>query len=120
MGGFRERYRAIDDTKPPAKGVGMNGQAFAFHYALQVDTSGTLHDGSAFKDIRELKALLLRDEKAVARNLVCQLLIYATGAPITVSDKAHVDKILEETEHNRFGAKSLVRAIVNSDLFLRK
>ncbi len=75
---------------------------------------------NAFKDVRDLKALLLRDEKTIARNLVCQLLIYATGAPITVSDNAQVDKILMDTEQKRFGARSIVHAIVESDLFQRK
>ncbi len=34
MGGYRQRYRAVAEDRPSEKGVGMNGQVFAFHYAL--------------------------------------------------------------------------------------
>ena len=40
----------------------MNGQAFAFHYALPVDSAGALPDGRPFQDVRELKRLLVQDE----------------------------------------------------------
>ncbi len=120
MGGFRERYRAVDENQSPAKGFGLNGQAFAFHYALPIDTAGTMPDGKPFKDIRELKSLILRDEKVVAKNLVGQLLIYATGTPITVSDSEHVNSILQQAEHDRYGARSVIHAIVENDLFLKK
>ena len=112
MGGFRERYRAVDEKQPQAKGIGLNGQSFAFHYALPVDTAGAIHDGRTFKDIRDLKALILRDEKVVAKNLVCQLLIFATGAPISISDYEQVNSILKEVEHERYGARNIVHAIV--------
>ena len=59
MGGYRERYRAVSDKVTPVKGFGMNGQAFAFHYALPVDSAGELPDGRPFKDVRELKKLLV-------------------------------------------------------------
>jgi hypothetical protein len=53
-----------------AQGYGMNWQAFAFHYPLPVDSAGTLPDGDPFKDVRELKKLLLHDEMPITRNLV--------------------------------------------------
>ena len=120
MGGFRDRYRAIADDQPRATGVGINGQAFAFYYALPVDCAGTMHDGSPFKDVRELKSILLRDEKAIARNLLCQLMIYATGSPITVSDKEEVEAILQQAAPTNYGVRSMIHAIVASDLFLYK
>src|SRR6187399_596739 len=86
MGGHRERYRAVSDKVPPVKGYGMNGQAFVFHYALPVDSAGELPDGRPFKDVRELKKLLVRDDVPIARNLARQLTVYATGAPVRFSD----------------------------------
>ena len=47
MGGFRERYRALDG-KTPEVGIGKNGQKFAFHNALPVEAYGEL-DGKKFK-----------------------------------------------------------------------
>ncbi len=120
MGGYRDRYRAINDKVPAKKGVGMNGQAFVFHFGLPVDCAGTMADGKSFQDIRELKQLLLRDEKALARNLACQLAIYATGAPMSFSDRESIERILDRSSGNRWGVRSIIHSIVQCELFLNK
>jgi hypothetical protein len=120
MGGYRGRYRAVSDKVPPVKGYGMNGQAFAFHYALPVDSAGALPDGRPFKDVRELKKLLVQDEVPIARNLVRQLTIFATGAPVRFSDRAEIEKILDAAKASRYGVRSIVHAIVQSELFRNK
>jgi hypothetical protein len=103
MGGYRERYRAVSDKVPPVKGYGMNGQAFAFHYALPVDSAGELPAGRPFQDVRELKKLLAEDEVPIARNLVRQLTVFATGAPVRFSDRAEVEKILDAAKSRMWG-----------------
>ena len=120
MGGLRKRYRAVSENVTPEKGVGMNGQAFTFHYGLPVDCAGTLADGQSFQDVRELKEILLRDEKSLARNLTCQLAMYATGAPISFSDRESIEQILELSSLNRWGVRTIIHSIVQSDLFLSK
>ncbi len=120
MGGYRTRYRAVSDKVPPVKGHGMNGQAFAFHYALPVDSAGELPDGRPFRDVRELKKLLARDEESIARNLVRQLTVFATGAPVRFSDRDEVEKVLAAAKASRYGVRSLIRAIVQSELFRNK
>jgi hypothetical protein len=120
MGGWRDRYRAASDDVEPAQGIGMNGQAFAFHYALAVDSSGELPDGRAFQNIRDFKKLLIEDEETIARNLARQLTIYATGAPIHFSDRGKIEGILERTRSTDYGARSIVHEIVQSDLFQMK
>jgi hypothetical protein len=120
MGGHRERYRAVSDKVPPVKGFGLNGQPFAFHYALPVDSAGTLPDGRPFKDARELKKLLVQDEVPIARNLVRQLAIFATGAPVRFSDREEIEKILDAAKARRHGVRSIVHAIVQSELFRNK
>jgi hypothetical protein len=120
MGGWRDRYRAVAEGAAAERGVGMNGQAFAFHYALPIDCSGELLDGRAFADVRELKRLLLADEAAIARNLARQLVVYATGAPVRFSDRAEIERLLEQTADSDYGVRSIVLAILRSDLFLNK
>lgn len=119
MGGWRDRYRAQGGKKPD-KGLGKNGQKFAFHSALPVDASGELPDGRAFHDIRELKQMLAADERQIARNLARQMTLYATGSPIHFADRAAIERILDLTEADHFGVRSLVQAIVASELFLNK
>lgn len=120
MGGYRERYRAVSDKVPPVKGYGMNGQAFAFHYALPVDSAGALPDGRPFKDVRELKRLLVQEERPIARNLARQLTVFATGAPVRFSDREAIEKILDAARSSGYGVRSIVHAIVQSELFRNK
>jgi hypothetical protein len=120
MGGYRERYRAVSDKVPPVRGYGMNGQAFQFHLALPVDSAGELPDGRPFKDVRELKKLLVQDEVAIARNLVRQVTVFATGAPVRFSDRDDVEKILAAAKGTGYGVRSIVHAIVQSELFRNK
>jgi hypothetical protein len=120
MGGYRERYRAVSEKVPPVRGFGLNGQAFAFHDALPVDPAGALPDGRPFQDVRELKRLLVQDERQIARNLARQLTVFATGAPVRFSDREEIEAILDATKGGRYGVRSIVHAIIQSDLFRNK
>jgi len=104
----------------PEPGYGMNGQAFAFHYGLPVDCAGELPDGRAYKDVREFKNLIVNDELPVARNLVKQLLVFATGAPERFADREAVEKILQHAAAKHFGVRTLVHELVQSELFQNK
>ena len=119
MGGWRDRYRAIGGTKPEV-GIGKGGQKFEFHTALPVDASGVLPDGRAFTDIRDFKRLLLTDEAQLARNLARQLTVYATGAPISFSDRAVIEQILQGARASHYGVRTLLHGLVQSPLFLQK
>lgn len=119
MGGWRDRYRALSESAAET-GIGHNGQRFTFHPGPAVDSSGVLPDGRPFRDIRELKRLLLADERAIARNLARQLLVYATGAPVRFGDRGQVERILDQAASRGYGVRTLVHEIVQSDLFLNK
>jgi mono/diheme cytochrome c family protein len=118
MGGWRERYRAFAENVKPEPGIGLSGQRYAFHYGLPVDSAGALPDGRTFQNVREFKRLLLEhDTEIVARNLVSQLIIYATGAPIRFADRKQVEEILASSRGSDYGVRSIVHGIVRSDLF---
>ena len=119
MGGWRDRYRA-EGGGTPEPGIAKSGQKFSFHYALPVDPSGELPDGRKFHDVRELKQLLLANEKQIAGNLVKQLSIYATGAPVRFADREPIERILEHTTASHYGVRSLIKELVQSELFLNK
>jgi mono/diheme cytochrome c family protein len=119
FGGWRTQYRALGDGEK-APGIGKNGQRFAFRYVQPVDASGTLPDGRKFQDVRELKRLLLADERQIARNLVGQLIVFATGAPVQFGDRPKVEAILDRAKANNYGVKSLVQAIIESEIFRNK
>ena len=118
MGGFRERYRALDG-KTPEVGLGKNGQKYAFHNALAIETYGEL-DGKKFKDIREFKQLVAADERQLARNIIGQLAVYATGAPVGFADRPKVEAVIDQAKAGHYGVRDLIHGLVSSDLFLNK
>jgi hypothetical protein len=120
LGGWRDRYRATANNAEPARGFGKNGWPFAFYYALPVDPSGQMVDGRGFDDVRDLKKLLLADERQIARNLVRQLSIFATGAPVRFSDRKQIEALLDQTAAGGYGVRSLVHALIQSELFGEK
>jgi hypothetical protein len=119
MGGWRDRYRA-EGEGVPEPGLGKGGQKFAFHYALPVDASGQLPDGRKFRDVRDLKRLLLANERQIARNLERQLVIYATGAPVRFADRPAIEEGLDHASASHYGVRSLVHEVVQSEMFLQK
>jgi hypothetical protein len=120
MGARRDRYRAVAESVKPLPGYGLDGQAFAFHYGLPVDAAGELPDGRAFRDVKEFKRLIVKDELTVARNLARQLVVFATGAPVRFTDRDELEKILQRARAKQYGVRTLVEEIVRSELFQTK
>jgi hypothetical protein len=120
MGAHRVRYRAVAENVKPVPGFGLNGQAFAFHYGLPVDSTGEIPDGSAFRDVKEFKRLISSDEVSVSRNLARQLVVFATGAPVRFTERGELDRILQRASAREYGVRTLVEEIVQSELFQTK
>ena len=120
IGGFRERYRSP-----------RSGDTFvAFHFDSgwdprvrldqSVDPSGQLSNGESFKNIVDFQSLLLRNPEALALNMTRQFLMYATGSEHHYSDRREITRILEQARASNYGLRSLIDAIVQSELFLSK
>ncbi len=119
FGGWRSCYRALG-APDKSLGRGKNGQPFTFGDGPEVDASGRLPDGRTFRDVRELKRLLASDDRALARNLVRQLLVYSTGAQERFADREAVERILDRARGDHYGVQSLIIALVESELFRNK
>ena len=44
----------------------------------------------------------------------------ATGAPVSFGDRATVEAILDQCADNDYGVRSLIHALIQSELFLHK
>lgn len=119
-GGWRDRYRAAGENGDPVKGFGKNGHEFKFRLAQAVDCSGELRDGRKFSQILDLKTLLIAEQRTIARNLVQRLIVYATSTPVSFGDRGEVESILDHCVDNNFGVRSLIHAVVQSDMFRYK
>jgi len=108
-GGWRDKYRVLSG---PNLAMNRNGP--------KVETDSELADGRAFRDIDELKKLLLEDKDQLARCLTEKLLIYATGRGLRFSDRAAVKEIVAHSKASNYGFRSLIHEIVRSRMFLGK
>ncbi|QOV88588.1 DUF1592 domain-containing protein [Humisphaera borealis] len=119
IGGWQERYRSLGQGDAVPKEFSF-GRAASYKFGPKVDSAGQTADGRAFDEIAGFKKLLLADEKALARNLVNHLVIYATGAPVGFTDRQAVEQVLEKSAASKYGIKTLIHEIVQSPLFLSK
>lgn len=120
MGHWRENYRSLTQGSERVEGIGRSGNEFVHFIGKDIDASGITAGGDTFTDIIQFKKLLLQDEEAIARNLTEQLLVYATGAPISFADRDEVSAILEKSRESSFGVRTIIHEIIQSPLFLHK
>lgn len=73
-------------------GLSKNGFDFTFRLSQPVDASRKLANGDSFQNIIELKRLLLKDERQLAKNMEEQFIGYATGAPAEFGDRPEVER----------------------------
>jgi hypothetical protein len=118
MGGWREHYRAIDKGEP-ATGS-KDGEALAYKIAQPVEAASETTDGDKFTNIDDFRALLLKDEDEIARNLLRQLVIYATGADAGFAEAAEIDEMMSRLKTRRYGVRSMIHEVVQGTLFRNK
>ena len=85
---------------------------------LPVDASGKLPSGEAFKDITELRTLLIERHELFTRSLAENLMTYALGREVEVGDRPAIDRICEDMADPKKGLRDLIKAIVASESFL--
>ena len=116
MGAWRDRYRGLDQGEK-ITGIDRAGHPFEYRVGPPVDTSGKLLSGEYFNDVRELKALLVARPRRLARNLLGQLTLYATGTPVRFSDRPEVELMLDRCEEDGYRVGDLMRELVGSRVF---
>lgn len=124
IGGWRDRYRVVADQDDWVKNrVGPLAKYLAaWQYGLgrPVEAADVLPDGRQFADINELKQLLLTDPEQIARCVTEKLITYSTGQPVGFDDRRAVDQILAKAKTTDYGLRSLIHAVVASELFRSK
>lgn len=119
IGGFRDRYRSTGDGDRVETNLrGRN--IWEYKYGLPVDASGEMADGTKFNDFAEFRSILLGHPDLVANSLASHLMVYATGEKIEFADRVQMQQIVEQCESNQYGARSLIHAIIQSDIFRSK
>lgn len=85
-----------------------------------IDPSGKLPSGESFKDLGELKRLLVERRDFFARAFTEKLLAYALGRRAELSDRETVDAILDSLRERDYPTRSIIESLVTSEAFLRR
>lgn len=117
FGGWRTRYRGVERGEP-ITGIDRAGHDFIYTLAEPVDATGRLLDGREFENIHDLKVILAANPRQLARNLLHQFTIYATGAPVRFADRVEIDSILDSCADDDYRVRDLLQAFVESRIFL--
>jgi len=116
LGGWRTHYRGTAEGER-VSGIDPAGHDFSYTIAGPVEAGGKLPDGRSFRDVRELKALLAANPRQLARNLLHQWTVYATGTPVRFGDRPEIEAMLDACAGAEYRVKDLMLALVESRIF---
>lgn len=117
IGGRRDRYRSIGSGDPAPRGAIDPFIGIPFKLGPKVDASGTTSDGRTFSGIGEFQALLAADATRLLKNLAEQLARYAIGREVAFGDRDAIDALVERTQKQGGGLRTLIHELVRSELF---
>lgn len=117
LGGWRTHYRGLEEGER-ITGIDRAGHSFSYTVATPVDTTGKLLDGRTFNNINDLKTLIAADPRQLARNLLHQFTIYATGTPVRFSDRPQIESLLNTCAKDGYRVRDLLHVLVQSRIFL--
>lgn len=116
MGAWRDRYRGMEKGER-VTGIDRAGHPFVYHVGPAVESAGKLRSGESFADVHELKVILTKQPRRLARNLLGHLVRYATGTPVRFSERPEIEAILDRTAADGYRTGDLIRELVASELF---
>lgn len=117
-----EEFDVIGGKRPWHRTDGADGEAvlkIQYRNKATMDSGGVLVDGKPFKDFIQYRELLKGQSDQVVFALAKKLLVYGTGRPVTVADRKHVEQVVEVVKRKNNGLRSMIHAIVDSEMFMR-
>jgi hypothetical protein len=86
----------------------------------KIDSSSELPTGEKFDDVTGLKKILVQRRDLFAHMLTHRLLTYSCGRRMEALDEPVVEKIVADLPKQKHGLRSLIEAVVSSELFLSR
>jgi hypothetical protein len=99
--------------------VVIDGKRMPYLEGPKVDPADEF-EGQKFRDVDELKQILLKDRDRLARALAVRLLTYGTGGSPETLDRRDVDAIVAAARGKGYGLRSLVHEVAQSRPFRHK
>ncbi|MCM8534317.1 MAG: DUF1592 domain-containing protein [Lentisphaeraceae bacterium] len=117
-GFYRETFRTLGNGKKVDQK--MNGKQVRYRLGGPVDSSGEFSSGHKFKDFREFRDHLAKDEEALTKAMTEKLLTFASGREMGFSDRPEIDRIVQEISSDGYRFQDLLLEVVKSKIFLTK
>jgi len=111
IGGHRDFYRSVGE------GERIPNQK-SYRKGPDVESSFAMADGREFENFVQFRQQMSDDQALVARAIAEKLLIYSTGRRMGLAQRDAVDQIVAQSSKHDLGLKSMIHAVVASDLFL--
>ena len=109
VGRWRDRYRVFADD---SEALPVDGPT--------IDDSCTLADGRHCGSFEDFRDALVADRRALGLALARQLVVYATGADVSATDRKALDRLVDDVEAAGGGVRTMIHAVVSSPLFLEQ
>lgn len=120
LGGWRDFYRVRQPPQGGWRGDLPNYPNLKAWFAKPVEAWGETPNGMKFDDIDGYRAALLKDTRQLTRNLVRQLIAYATGEPVSFADREEVERIVTSCTQQGSGFRTILHEVIQSPLFREK
>jgi hypothetical protein len=111
IGGQRTFYRSLGKE-------GQRVEKTNYRIGPLVERGGRLADGREFAGFVEYQKLLLSEPEVIAQAVAEKLLVYGCGRPVGPGDRAVVRSVVDAAREDDFGLRSIIHAVVDSELFL--
>ena len=118
VGGLRDRFRSLGEGE--RIDLEVRGNRVRYRLGPAVDSSGELPDGSKFSGFAQFRDLIAENEVQITRAFATKLLTFATGRELGFSDRAEVDRIVQESGQSGYRIRDLIHAVVGSGIFRSK
>ena len=115
IGHWRDRYRIYASGQ-----TGMGNGPRPTKDGAVIDSADELARKGTFGNIDEFKQLLLQDKDQIARGLTEKLLVFSTGHKIESADRDTLEKIVAAVQAKKYGFRTLIHEVVQSDTFRNK
>jgi hypothetical protein len=120
LGGYRKRYRSMGAGDSPGQEMILPRIWPGFRIGKEVDASGEMPDGHKFANFPEFQALLANQPNVLLTNFARQLAVYSTGRPVSFGDRTRIAAIVNKTQAQGGGLRTLVHELTQSELFQTK
>ncbi len=87
---------------------------------VKIDASGITSEGEKFNGPEELRKILVKDKKRIARNFSTKMLSYALGRSVLFTDEPAIRRLENTLLENNFNPEPFIIELVKSYPFLTK